>query len=77
MSTEFVSWYKEWLMHTGIWIPQKSAIRVPVVNICSTQRVIKTGQEIEQAVFSRRAKCNYCIKLNKLGSKEGDAWNKE
>lgn len=57
-------------MRTWMRIPQQSAICVPFINICNTQRAIKTEQEIEQAVFSRRAKCNYCTELNKCGSKK-------
>lgn len=57
-------------MRTRMRIPQQSAICVPFINIGSTQRAINTEQEIEQAVFSRTAKCNYCTKLNKYGSEK-------
>lgn len=67
--SEFVSWNKEWLMRAWMRIPQQSAICFPFINICNTQRAIKPEQEMEQAVFSRGAKCNYCTKLNKCGSK--------
>lgn len=57
-------------MRAWVRIPQQSAICVPLINICNTQRAIKTAQEMELAVFSQRAKGNYCTKLNKRGSKQ-------
>lgn len=74
MITEFVSWKKKKKKNAHLH-ENSSAISnlVSFINMCGTQRAIRTEQEIEQAVFSRRAKRNYCTKLNKRGSRKGDA----
>lgn len=57
-------------MRAWVRIPQQSAIWVLHILMSGTQSAIKTEQEMEQAVFSQRAKGNYCTKLNKRGSKQ-------